>query len=317
MNGIVYLIGAGPGDPGLITVRGRERLAQADVVVYDRLVDPTLLEVARPDAERIYVGKEAHRHALSQEEINRLLVEKARAGLQVARLKGGDPFVFGRGGEEAQALAAAGIPFEVVPGVTSGIAVPAYAGIPVTHRDLAASFAVATGHRRRETEVAAKDGLGLNWDGLAGTDTLIFLMGVTNLPVIAERLMQAGRDPRTPTAVIRWGTTPRQEVITGTLRDIVARAEAAGLQPPAIIVVGEVVTLRDQLRWFDARPLFGLRVLVTRSRAQASRLSARLRALGAEPVEFPSIEIRPPVERWNEGRVTARPPRWRQSWQRW
>jgi len=295
-NGIVYLIGAGPGDPGLITVRGRERLAQADVVVYDRLVDPSLLEAARPDAERIYVGKAADRHTLPQEEINRLLVEKARAGLRVARLKGGDPFVFGRGGEEAQALAAAGVPFEVVPGVTSAVAAPAYAGIPLTHRDLAASFAVVTGHRRSEAEATAEDGLGLDWEALASIDTLVFLMGVTNLPVIAERLVRAGRDPRTPAAAIRWGTTPRQEVIAGTLEDIVARAEAAGLRPPAVVVVGEVVALRDDLRWFDTRPLFGLRVLVTRSRAQASRLSARLRALGAEPVEFPSIKILPPED---------------------
>jgi len=295
-NGIVYLIGAGPGDPGLITVRGRDRLAQADVVVYDRLVDPALLEAARPDAERIYVGKATDRHTFPQDRINRLLVEKAKAGLRVARLKGGDPFVFGRGGEEALALVAAGVPFEVVPGVTSAVAVPAYAGIPVTHRDVVASFAVVTGHRRREAEAAAEDGLGVDWAALAGVDTLVFLMGVANLPAIVEGLLGAGRDPRTPVAIIRWGTTPRQEVIDGTLGEIVALAREAGLRPPAVVVVGEVVALRGQLRWFDVQPLFGLRVLVTRSRAQAGRLSARLRALGAEPVEFPSIEVLPPED---------------------
>ncbi|MCP4540209.1 MAG: uroporphyrinogen-III C-methyltransferase [Chloroflexi bacterium] len=293
-NGIVYLIGAGPGDPGLITVRGQECLAQADVIVYDRLASPELLRVARLDAEMIYVGKASSQHTLSQDEINALLLEKAQAGLQVARLKGGDPFVFGRGGEEAQTLVAAGIPFEIVPGVTSAIAAPAYAGIPITHRGLAASFAVVTGHRRKEAEVAAEDGLGLDWNALAAVDTLVFLMGVANLPTIVQGLLDAGRDPQTPAALVHWGTTSRQETVTGNLQDIVARVQEVGLRPPAVTVVGDVVSLRDQLRWFDARPLLGRRVLVTRSRAQASQLSARLRALGAEPVEFPTIEILPP-----------------------
>jgi uroporphyrinogen III methyltransferase/synthase len=298
-QGIVSLIGAGPGDPGLITVRGRECLLQADVVVYDRLVEPELLRATRPGAELIYVGKSAGHHALSQAEINALLVEKARAGLQVARLKGGDPFVFGRGGEEAAALAAAGIPFEVVPGVTSAVAAPAYAGIPVTHRDLASSFAVITGHRRQDAE----DGVELpasgsqDWAALARMDTLVFLMGVSNLPTIVAQLLAAGRDPQTLAALVCQGTTPRQQAVSGCLADIVGRAREMQVAPPATLIVGQVVTLREQLRWFDTRPLFGRRVLVTRSPEQAGDLSARLRRLGAQPVEFPTIEIQPP-ESW-------------------
>ncbi|HEY8490116.1 MAG TPA: uroporphyrinogen-III C-methyltransferase [Dehalococcoidia bacterium] len=287
-TGKVWLIGAGPGDPGLITVAGLAALAAADVVVYDRLVNPRLLEHARPDAERVYVGKAPGAHALSQEEINNVLVARAREGRRVARLKGGDPFVFGRGGEEAERLAAAGIPFVVVPGVTSAVAVPAYAGIPVTHREAASSFAVVTGH-----EDPAKDGSSIRWEHLAtAVDTLVFLMGVSTLPSIVEQLVRHGRDPRTPVACIRWGTTPQQETVTGTLADIAARVEAAGLEPPVVTVVGDVVRLRDHLRWFDARPLFGRRVLVTRTRRQASALSDLLRAEGAEPIELPAIEIR-------------------------
>lgn len=296
-KGIVYLIGAGPGDPGLITVRGRERLAQADVVVYDRLIGSELLDVTRPDVEVIYAGKRPDHHTLTQDEINAVLVEKAQAGLKVARLKGGDPFVFGRGGEEAQALAKAELPFEVVPGITSAIAAPAYAGIPVTHRDVAASFVVITGHRRMGFDEAENgDVLGLDWEALAAIDTLVFLMGVGTLPVIAEQLLRAGRAPETPVASVRWGTMPAQEVVTGTLADIAERAEAAGLRPPAVTVVGDVVALRKEIRWFDALPLFGLRVIVTRARAQASRLSTELRALGADPVEFPTISINPPKD---------------------
>jgi len=293
---MVYLIGAGPGDPGLITVRGRERLAEADLVVYDRLIGAELLRIARPGAERVYAGKQPDHHTLSQDEINDLLVNRARQGYKVARLKGGDPFVFGRGGEEAQALAAAGIPFEVVPGITSAIAAPAYAGIPVTHRDAAASFAVVTGHRREDGDGADEAALGLNWRALAAIDTLIFLMGMGTLPVICDALLQAGRPPETPAAAIRWGTTPRQEVVEGTLTDLAGRVREAGLRPPAVTVVGEVVALRHRLRWFDRRPLFGKRVLVTRARAQASALSRRLRSLGAEPVEFPTIRIVPPED---------------------
>jgi uroporphyrinogen III methyltransferase/synthase len=301
-NGTVYLIGAGPGDPGLITVRGRERLGAADVVVYDRLAHPALLDYARPEAERIYVGKASAHHAMKQPEINALLVERAKQGKTVARLKGGDPFVFGRGGEEAEACRAAGVPFEVVPGVTSAIAAPAYAGIPVTHRDAASSFAVITGHERDDAtesgtrEPGAAEGR-RNWATIAhAADTLIFLMGVESLPEIAARLQEHGRAPETPVALVQWGTWPRQRVVTGTLATIVEERLRAGLTPPAVCVVGDVVRLREELRWFDdpaTRPLFGKRVLVTRAREQASALSDLLRAKGAEPVEFPVIKIQP------------------------
>lgn len=293
--GMVYLVGAGPGDPGLLTIRGRERLAQADVVLHDRLIGKHLLEMTRRDAEVIDVGKSAGRHKLSQDEINALLVEKAQAGLEVARLKGGDPFVFGRGGEEAQALVEAGVPFEVVPGITSPVAVPAYAGIPVTHRNMASNFAVVTGHRQRGGE-SASDGLGLDWEALARMDTLIVLMGVGNLPVIARELLTAGRAPETPAALTRWGTTPRQQVVTGTLGTITERVRQVGLRPPAVLVVGDVVGLRDDLRWYETRPLFGMRVLVTRPRRKTDQMAARLRDLGAEPVIFPTIAIREPKD---------------------
>jgi uroporphyrinogen III methyltransferase/synthase len=286
--GTVILAGAGPGDPGLITVAAAEALARADVVVYDRLVHPRLLDLA-PRAERVYAGKGPEQHTMSQDEINALLIERARAGQTVVRLKGGDPFVFGRGGEEARALADAGVPFEVVPGVSSAIAAPAYAGIPVTQRGVASSVAFVTGH-----EDPAKDEQDVDWERLAGAvDTLVLLMGIGQLARIAGRLTAAGRDPATPAAVIEWGTLPRQRTVTGTLGDIVAKVEEAGLGPPAVAVVGEVVRLREALRWFDTRPLFGLRVLVTRTREQASELSRALAAQGAEPVELPAITITP------------------------
>ncbi|MGD8624893.1 MAG: uroporphyrinogen-III C-methyltransferase [Anaerolineae bacterium] len=289
-RGLVSLIGAGPGDPGLLTLRGAEALAAADVVVYDYLANPVLLSQARPDAEQIYVGKKAGSHSRSQEEINALLVERGRAGQRVARLKGGDPFVFGRGGEEALALVEAGVPFEVVPGVTSAVAAPAYAGIPVTHRGLASSLAVITGH-----EDPAKAESALDWPRLAtGVDTLVFLMGVGNLPRIVEQLVSHGRPADTPVALVRWGTMPAQQTVSGTLTDIVEKVEAAGLRPPAVTVVGPVAGLRDRLCWFEGRPLFGQRVLVTRTRQQASALSTRLRALGAEAMELPTIHIAPP-----------------------
>ncbi|MBS3783530.1 MAG: uroporphyrinogen-III C-methyltransferase, partial [Anaerolineae bacterium] len=293
--GTVYLIGAGPGDPGLITVRGQERLAEVDVVLYDRLIGDELLDTVRPDAELIYVGKSAHKHKLSQQEINDLLIEKARHGLDIVRLKGGDPFVFGRGAEEAQALAAAAVPFEVVPGISSPVGVPAYAGIPVTHRHVASNFAVVTGHRRKGGQ-GPDQGLGLDWDALARMDTLIVLMGVANLPVIAEELLAAGRSAQTPAALIHWGTTPRQRVVVGTLATIAQRADEQSLQPPAVLVVGDVVSLRSNLRWFDVRPLFGLRILVTRPPEKAGQTAARLRDLGAEPIRLPTIKIRPPEE---------------------
>jgi len=291
-TGRVWLVGAGPGDPGLITMAGVACLAGAEVVVYDRLVDRRLLDLAPPEAERISVGKAASIHTLAQEEINDLLVAKAREGKTVVRLKGGDPYVFGRGGEEAEALVAAGIPFEVVPGVTSAVAVPAYAGIPVTHRRMASSFAVVTGH-----EDPTKDESSIDWEHLAkGVDTLVFLMGGGNLAEIARRLVECGRAPDTPTAVVRWGTTPHQQTVTGTLADIADRVAKAGLTPPVVTVVGEVVALRDKLRWYDNRPLFGQRILVTRAEKQAGELSQALAELGAEPVELPAIEIKPRVE---------------------
>jgi len=292
--GKVYLVGAGPGDPGLITIAGLERIRAADVIVYDRLVSSRLLEHARADAELIYVGKvPGAENEHDQESINRTLVEKAHEGNTVVRLKGGDPFVFGRGGEEAEALRAAGIEYEVVPGVTSAVAVPAYAGIPVTHRGVASSFAVITGHEEPEKPETAID-----WAHLAkAVDTLVFLMGVKNLPDIVARLTENGRSAETPVAVIRWGTTPEQQTVTGTLADIEARVEDAGLKPPAITVVGEVVRLRQTLSWFENRPLFGKRVLITRTRRQASTLARLLSDEGAIPVELPSIEIDPIEDR--------------------
>jgi len=291
-SGSVSLVGAGPGDPGLLTVRGVEALSEADIVVYDYLANPVLLDYAPAGCEHIYVGKKAGSHTLTQDEIDALLVELARAGKRVVRLKGGDPFVFGRGGEEALALVAAGIDFEVVPGVTSAVAAPAYAGIPVTHRGLATSFAVITGH-----EDPTKNESGIDWVHLAcGVDTLVFLMGVGNLPDIVRQLVAHGRPEDTPAALVRWGTLARQETVSGTLADIVERVRAAGLKPPAVTIVGKVAGLRDQLRWFEERPLFGHRVLVTRTRQQASALSRRLRPLGAEPVELPTIEIAPPAD---------------------
>ena len=288
-TGLVYLVGAGPGDPGLITCKGLECIRRADCLVYDRLASERLLAHARPDAEHVYVGKQSSRHTLRQEEINQLLVEKAREGKVVCRLKGGDPYVFGRGGEEAEALLEAGLPFEVVPGITSAIAVPSYAGIPVTHRGVASSFAVVTGH-----EDPAKTESSIRWEHLAtGVDTLIFLMGVENLPHIVAQVRAHGRPAETPVALVRWGTTPKQETLVGTLDNIVQRVQETGFRSPAVTVVGEVVRLREQFRWFDTRPLFGKRIVVTRSREQASELVGRLEELGAEAVEFPVIRIAP------------------------
>jgi len=286
----VYLVGAGPGDPGLVTVRGHEVLATADVVVYDALIPERLLDEAPAEAERIYVGKRASRHTLAQDEINALLVEKARAGATVVRLKGGDPFVFGRGGEEALALAEAGIDFEVVPGVTAAVAAPAYAGIPVTHRHLASGVAFVTGHEAEDKADSA-----LDWDALAcWPGTLVFYMGLRNLPTISKSLIAHGRDPDTPAAAIHWGTTPRQQTVTGTLATLAQAARQAGLQAPAVILVGEVARLRDRLQWFERRPLLGRRIVVTRARAQASALVKRLEAFGAETIEAPAIRIEPP-----------------------
>jgi len=288
MGGKVYLVGAGPGDQGLLTLKGKTVLERADCVVYDFLANDELLRFAPSRAEKIYVGKRGRDPATSQAEINQLLVRKAREGRIVVRLKGGDPFIFGRGGEEAEALVKAGIPFEVVPGITAGHAAPAYAGIPVTHRDFASAVSFATGH-----EDPTKTEPALNWSKIAaGPGTLVFFMGVSNLTEIARALTQHGRHPHTPVAVIRWGTRPNQEVITGTLRDIGRKARA--IQPPAVTVVGDVVKLRDSLNWFERLPLFGKRIVVTRARDQAGQLRDALRELGAEIVEVPTIEIRDP-----------------------
>jgi uroporphyrinogen III methyltransferase / synthase len=285
----VYLVGAGPGDPGLMTRRSLELIASADAILYDRLIPPGALDGARGDADLRYVGKQPGGHSMKQDDINALLVELGRAHEVVVRLKGGDPFVFGRGGEEAQALAEAGVPFEVVPGVTAGVAAPAYAGIPVTHRDDSSAVAFVTGH-----EDPAKKESALDWAALAAfPGTLVLYMGVKNLPRIAEQLIAAGRPADEPAAVVERGTLPDQRAVTGTLRDIAQRAAEAGLKPPSITLVGPVARLRDQLEWLERRPLFGRTVLVTRARAQASGLAARLGALGARVLEAPAIRVEP------------------------
>ena len=286
-QGKVYLVGAGPGSPGLITVKGLACLKRADVIIYDNLVDDSLLQSARPDSEKIYVGKMASRHTREQAEINRLLVEKAKEGRVVVRLKGGDPFVLGRGAEEAEALAQDHVPFEIVPGVSSATAVPAYAGIPVTHRGLASHFTVVTGH-----EDVTKAESGVPWDNLAKLEgTLVILMGVGNLSEIVEALVQNGRSPSTPVAAITEGTWPSQKTVVGTLADIADKAASSGIKPPSVIVVGEVVSLGERLRWTDYLPLFGKRILVTRARHQAGGLIELLSERGASPVEMPVIDI--------------------------
>jgi uroporphyrinogen III methyltransferase / synthase len=285
--GIVYLVGAGPGDPGLMTTRSLELIVAADVIVHDRLIPPGALELARPDAELLYVGKEPGTASVPQEEIADLLIERARQGNLVVRLKGGDPFVFGRGGEEAEALAAAEIPFEVVPGVTAGIAAPEYAGIPVTHRDDASAVAFVTGHEDPDKEDSA-----LDYEALARfPGTLVFYMGVKALPGIAERLIAAGREGSEPAAVIQRGTLPGQRAVSSTLEGIAAAAEEAGVGPPSVTVVGPVVARRERIAWLERRPLHGKKIVVTRARAQASELARRLDALGAESIELPSIRI--------------------------
>jgi uroporphyrinogen III methyltransferase / synthase len=290
---VIYLVGSGPGDPGLFTLKGVRCLQEADAVVYDRLAPRALLGYARPEAEKIYVGKKPGDPTMSQEEINDLLVEKGRAGMTVVRLKGGDPYIFGRGGEEALALKEAELPFEVVPGVTSGVAAPAYAGIPLTHRNVSTSVAFVTGH-----EDPTKGSSDVNWERLAhGADTLVLYMGVGRLEEISKALIAAGKSRETPVACVMWGTVPEQRTVTGTLEDIAERVAEAGLKPPAMIVVGDVVALREEgLDWYERRPLFGRRVVVTRARAQAGELSADLERLGAEVHEFPTIEISPPED---------------------
>ncbi len=290
MTGKVYLIGAGPGDPGLITLKGMECIKQADVIIYDYLAPPALLKYASADAECIYVGKKGGDHTLPQQRINRLLVEKAQMGFKVARLKGGDPFIFGRGGEEAETLIGAGISYEIVPGVTSAIAAPAYAGIPLTHRQFTSTVAFVTGH-----EDPSKETSRIDWGALAkGVGTIVFLMGVKNLPSITDSLKKNGMPSDTPVAIVRWGTTPAQKTVIGTLDTIVDLANKANMKAPAIIIVGNVVTLRESLKWFENRPLLGKRMVVTRAREQASELVDLLSDLGAECLEVPTIKVMPP-----------------------
>jgi len=285
----VYLIGAGPGDPGLFTLKGKDILGRADVVVYDYLANETLLDFTRKDAELIYVGKKGGDHTLPQDDINALIVQKARDGKVVARLKGGDPYMFGRGGEEAEELLAAGISFEVVPGVTSGIAGPAYAGIPLTHRAHSSSVTFVTGH-----EDPTKLGTAHDWQALArSANTLVFYMGMKNLPDISRRLIEGGLPAATPAALVRWGTTSRHRSLVSTLGALPQDAVQHEFSAPSLIVVGSVVSLHDSLNWFEKRPLYGKGVVVTRAREQASESAALLEEMGASVIQFPTIEIKP------------------------
>lgn len=289
-KGRVYLVGAGPGDPKLISVRGMEAIQKADVIVYDRLANPRLLKHRRPEAELIFVGKLPDKHILKQEDINQLLVDLALQGKVVTRLKGGDPSVFGRVGEEAELLADNDVIFDIIPGITSSIAVPAYAGIPVTHRDFTSSFAIITGH-----EYPNKTYSSLDWEHLAkAIGTMVFLMGVANLEQICRELIRCGKPPEMPVALVRWGTWADQQTITGTLADITEKVREANFKSPAVIIVGEVVKLREKLAWIEKKPLFGRRVLVTRARSQASELVDLIDDMGGEAVEFPVIQLQPP-----------------------
>jgi len=282
----VYLIGAGPGDPELITVKGRRILENCDAILYDHLAPDALLDLAPAHAERLYVGKKKSAHAFSQEAICGMLIDRARRGLTVVRLKGGDPFLFGRGGEEAEALADAGIPFEVVPGVTTPLGIAAYSGVPLTHREHTSAVTFVTGHAVEQ----------IDWSKLGQAETLVIFMGLTTFTDIAGALIASGRAPDTPAMAVRWATRPDQETVTGTLGTLPALIAARGMKPPATIVVGEVVRLREKLNWYESLPLFGQRIVVTRAREQADPLTARLEALGAHSIELPTIEIRPPAD---------------------
>jgi uroporphyrinogen III methyltransferase / synthase len=283
---MTYLIGAGPGDPSLITVKGQKILARADVILYDHLASERLLDLAPAHAEKIYVGKKRAKHELSQEEISAILVDRARRGLTVVRLKGGDPFIFGRGGEEVEALATAGLPFEIVPGVTTPLGIAAYTGVPLTHREHSSTVTFVTGH-----SVDAID-----WNKIGASETIVLFMGLINFPSIARALIEQGRNPATPAMAVRWATRPDQETIVGTLSDLAQRLSDAGMKPPATIVIGEVVALRDKFNWYERLPLFGQRIVVTRDRAQALDLSEPLESLGAEALLLPVIEIRDPQD---------------------
>ncbi|HMB96748.1 MAG TPA: uroporphyrinogen-III C-methyltransferase, partial [Tepidisphaeraceae bacterium] len=291
-SGIVYLVGAGPGDPGLLTLRGKELLEQADVVIYDYLANPRLLSYC-PRAETIYAGKKSADHTLSQDQINQLLISHAKKGERVVRLKGGDPFIFGRGAEECAALHDAGIPFEIIPGITAAIAGPAYAGIPVTHRDFNSSFTLITGHEKEE------ETSDIDWSVISKLPCVAFYMGVKSLPKICENLIAHGMDRSTPAATIQWGTTPRQRTAIGTISDLPQRVADAGITAPAITIIGKVVTLRTVMNWFETRPLFGQTIAVTRTRQQSSDLATRLENLGANVIEAPTIELIEPND-WKE-----------------
>jgi len=288
-EGICYLVGAGPGDPLLLTLKGKSRLGRAQVVVYDSLCNPELLDFAPAGAEKIHAGKRAGDHTMPQQDINALLVRETLAGKTVVRLKGGDPFLFGRGGEEAEALAAAGCRFETVPGITSAIGGPAYAGIPVTHRSHNTTLTIFTGH-----EDPAKEGSSLDFRAIASAPgTKVMLMGIERLKTISQSLLDSGMDPQTPVALVREATTPRQQTLRGTLADIAAQAESTGFKAPAVAIFGEVAALDPELRWFESLPLFGKRIAVTRTRSQAGALTERLRELGADAYELPTIRIEP------------------------
>jgi len=286
-QGIVYLIGAGPGDPKLITLRGKECIQSSDILIYDYLANPVFLSWAKPEAEIIYVGKKGGTAHILQEEINDLILRKISAGKKVARLKGGDPFIFGRGGEEAEILADQGIPFEIIPGITSAISVPAYAGIPLTHRQFTSTVAFITGH-----EDPTKDTSTIDWERIStGAGTLVFLMSMSRLSNIVEKLQKHGLPATTPVAVIQWGTSPQQRTLVADLQSISQQVAEKGFGAPSIIVVGQVVSLREKLRWFEKKPLFGKTIVVTRARAQSSTFSQNLMELGALSIEFPTIRV--------------------------
>jgi uroporphyrinogen III methyltransferase / synthase len=282
----VYLVGAGPGDPGLITWKGRNLLAAADAVLYDHLANEHLLELTPPGCEHIYVGKKKSVHAFAQEEICAMLIERARRGLNVVRLKGGDPFIFGRGGEEAEALAGAGVEFEIVPGVTSPLGIAAYSGVPLTHRDHTKVVTFVTGH-----DVAAID-----WERVGHSETLVIFMGLMSIREIAREITARGRSRQTPAIAVRWGTRPDQETVTGTLADLADKIDAAKMKPPATVIIGDVVGLHEKLNWFERLPLFGQKIVVTRAAGQAAEFSSQLRAFGADVIELPTISIQPAAD---------------------
>ncbi len=282
----VYLVGAGPGDPELLTLKGRRVLAAADVVLYDHLANPALLDFAPPAAERIYVGKKTATNRCPQDEICRMLIERARRGQTVVRLKGGDPFIFGRGGEEAEALAEAGVAFEVVPGVTAPLGIAAYSGIPLTHREHTSVVSFVTGHNPEQ----------IDWSRTGLADTLVVFMGISMVDELVRKILDAGRAPETPAAAVRWGTRPDQRSLVCALKDLPATIREQGLKPPATLIIGDVVTLHDKLNWYESLPLFGQRIVVTRAEEQSGDFSTRLRSLGADVVTLPVIAIRPAAD---------------------